>query len=305
LVADLRLRFRAREARPAAGREGCVNLPNTIRIELDHTQERFKAYVSAIARLRWFLLASTLLASSLLLHVYIEQFSFQESQMIGYLAQQRERATEIAERQQHLDSRQDKKSAAYRQEALELAGLRHVTGRTENTLAADVVKDRTLPLIGLPIPANDYLPVMFVMITLFAVAVWLNIRSIDAAVHEIDRARELPAIADLLRLHFTFTGLLDSEGGQTMGKVLQVCALLLPFVAMAIAMVLDLFSAFNIYNDSSNGYAGSLGLIFLRGLALLVMIVTTGLATQASIFKARELDKVIFRKQMVSPPASR
>ncbi len=136
---------------------------------INHTQERFNAYVATIRRLRWFLLIATIIAGVAFLHLFLERFGYQESQLKSYLLIQDQRASELEDLENRILVLERKiapcgncRRAACNMLARALWALRRehatltfFTKRTENTLRATKLENRDLPLLGFPVPTND------------------------------------------------------------------------------------------------------------------------------------------------------
>lgn len=288
--------------------------------ELNHAQERFNAYLSAISRFRWFLLFTIIVSGVALLHVYIERLGYQEAQLKGYLSIKDERNKEICQLEKDIGSLEsknqaiekalenDKSSESTKKEKEEekkknsekLLSLKkdyyeliYFNIRTENTLKETKLADRDLPILGFPIPENDYLPVLAMMNVIFMVGTWLNLRAIGACLLEIEKAGELDSIRDLLRLHFTFTGIVDEKIGGILGAFIQFLAFALPVIVIFFAILLDIYSFFMMLTRMTHGFAGSNGAIIARIILMVFLFFIMIILTKAIIGKAKELDMKI------------
>jgi len=210
---------------------------------VDFEKARFEAYLDATKRLRWFILASVTASALLLCHVYLEQLSQQEAQLQGLIAHRilmrteetlKNLATTLTAEVQSKRTLDD----ATKKRLIDYGQWQYAFDVTSNTLKSAKFADRTIPFLGLLIPANDFLPVIGVMLSIFTAAVWLNLRSISFAVAELSD----PQILRIARLHFTFTGLWGPGVQNWTAQLVQYCAIWLPLSAFALASLVDVWS---------------------------------------------------------------
>ena len=265
-------------------------------------EERFNVYIDAIKRTRWFLLITTLLSCLLLIHMYLEQFSYQEEQLIDTL---KTRAKEDSPaRLEHLKERikadiaketcdPTKLSKDKLEEvADEYAGLQYRMKVTDNTLNNVTIPNRALPLLPVTIPGNDFLPIIGTMLLIFVIAVWLNIRSVLAAIHSL-KPGDNEETREMIRLHFTFTGLVGYPGvEQKIVHVVQYAAFLLPCLSFLIAVVIDVVSIVRASYDPKVGYSGPIGLFILQTVIMAIEIILLSIITAVTISKVKEIGEI-------------
>ena len=263
---------------------------------LDIVSEMYAAYTRAINRFRWFTLITTILSALLLLHIFLEKISYQDKQLAGYMARQEARHNLIKKKEDEVRKfRIEKKEKALEKAEEELGLLKFRTNLAENTIKDRSLKDKLLPLLGLPIPANDFLPVMSIMNLIFMVGVLLNQWSIEATVTQItehvrsDEAKR--SLGILMPLHFVFNGL-----DKTSGKVLQFAVLILPAFSVILAGSFDIGPAIKTALAKSEAeYVGSPSMVAARFVALMCIAGIALLVNAVSVMKAKELDARIRR----------
>lgn len=265
-------------------------------------EERFNVYANAIKRTRWFLLITTLLSCLLLIHMYLEQFSFQQEQMIETLK------TRVKEdpnfRLNHLKEEikadiakgncEPTKLSKDKFEELvdEYAGLQYRMRIFDNTLEDVSIPNRSLPFLPMTVPGNDFLLVIGTMLLVFVIAVWLNIRSVLAAIHSLQPSNSAE-IREMIRLHFTFTGLVGYSGvEQKIVHIVQYAAFLLPCLSFFISVVLDVNSIVDASYDPKVGYSGPVGLFILQTVIMAFEIILLFIFTAVTISKVKEIGKI-------------
>ncbi len=240
---------------------------------MDHEKDTYDAFVATMARCRWFLLVATLLSGLVLAHVYLERFGYQEAQLIDALERRyvddpkgvasfdsqfpRDMPISMAADQpirkalDELDTlfaqragtpglrESDSLTALYGNKRADLAARLYKRILTNNTLREATLQDRTIPVVGLTVPGNDYVPVMSFLVVVFLTALWLNTRALRLFINADTLAR-FPEFVDMLPLHFTFTGVAPSRG-VGLARWVQNAAFLLPGMAIFAGSFGDLF----------------------------------------------------------------
>lgn len=141
---------------------------------------RFEAYLEAVRRSRWFILATVILSSLILCHVYLERVSLQTAALQGVIAHRIKNQTEetLRDMEKKLEGEVDEcvkqknaipKDLDVRLEAFAENKFTYIV--TQNELNNTRLEKRSLPFLGLEIPSDDYLPIMSVMLAIFAVGV--------------------------------------------------------------------------------------------------------------------------------------
>lgn len=129
-------------------------------------------------------------------------------------------------------------------------------GVYEEALAKQTMDDlkiapETLPFLGLNVPHNDYAVVLMLMLLVFSTGVWLNLRSVYAAVMEIKaQTTEQANLLKLARLSFVFTGLHPTSSIK-FHRIVKYVAFFLPFASALTVLVVD--CGLTCYNTWSNG----------------------------------------------------
>lgn len=256
---------------------------------------RFNVYIDAIKRTRWFLLITTLLSCMLLIHMYLERFSFQEEQSIDTLrARVRDnkvnRLKEVSEQinADRLKAPTDStklKTDDFENLVDEYAQLTYHMTVFDNTLKEASIPERSLPLLTMIIPGNDFLSIIGFMILVFVIAVWLNVRSVLAAVISLEPGKN-EEIRELIRLHFTFTGLVASSGLESMlAQAVQYSAFMLPCLSFLIALGLDIYSIVIALFEPLRGHAGPLNMYIWETLIMFVNLILLFIFTALTLGK--------------------
>jgi len=278
----------------------------------------FDGFQSAIRRTRWFILVTTLLSTLLFYKIYIERWGFQEQQLAGVYAHRALKSTDSSHvfMQQLNDWVEVYKTAKLDSSTTrsELKGIADeirnssykmfVRERTDNTLKRVSLDNESLPFLGIGIPKNDYVPIAGTMLAIFTIGVWLNVRTIRISIEELfERYPENEDIADIVRVHFTFTGLQDSESrplGVTRyrsqyraAQLLESAAYWLPFAILCIATYFDIWPGIQQSVTDSEFYMGPMNAIALRVLVLVACIVTAALAAHSSSSHANSVERLI------------
>lgn len=279
----------------------------------DPDAARFNSYVDAMKRSRWLLLISTLLSSILLIHMYLEQFSFQERQVTGALVNRaklgkEEEAAALKSRlhEHHIVAQKPGAQrtpadnaciiadAELNKLATEYADLRYRMARLDNYLDDLSFPPRRLPLVPIDIPANDFVPIVGVMLLVFAISNWLNVRTVHAGISSLltdpTPAAPLNELRQLISLHFTFTGLHDHRGEGRAARGMQYAAFSLPCASMLVAFVLDVYSVIEPLLHSNAGFIGTLNDVLWSEFVILCELVFISIVTVATIVKLRDID---------------
>ncbi len=290
---------------------------------MEFAQEEYKLVSEAVVRARWLLFASVLVAAVALTHLYIEQFSMQEGQLAIYevmssvederlhewekqiknLDRLRQRiangaACTISPRDPHyvpgvaacvagvvVLERLDAYIAANKLEYGRAAYMRKVT---TNTLANIKTAERELPLVKFPVPANDFLPLLAMLLALLNVALWMTCRSVQGGVKVFckDQMGEEPArVAGLLYRACTITGVERALPAQIVRFVMFVA----PGVSLAVAAFIDLLP---VLTDGIAGSAGKSALL-ARIATLFICIGVVAIASFFSFLSVRQIDRLI------------
>lgn len=263
---------------------------------------KFTVYTDAIKRTRWFLLITTLLSCMLLIHMYLERFSYQEHQYVDTLkARARvDKEGELKDKEKQIkddlakDSRDLNKLSNEKFEALvnEYAELKYSMTVFDNLLKEASIPNRSIPLLNMSIPGNDFLSVIGIMLLIFVIGVWLNIRTVLAAVQSL-QPNNSEEMRELIRLHFTFTGLVDhAEMERKVVPIVQYAAFVLPFFSLLIAIILDIYSMISAWLDPYQGNAGPMGVFILQTLIMLVVLFLLFIFTSITVRKVTEIGRI-------------
>ena len=152
-----------------------------------------------------------------------------------------------------------------------------------NTLERVSLGDRTLPLLGMPVPQNDYLPILAVLLVTFVVGVWVNLRGVLASLNELHTHGDQELIR-VARLHFTFVVPLERNRRHLVSELVRFLALALPAGSLLIGALLDLWPIIS----PRGGDTGPFALMVARTLVLggLVAVAFAGAIASQGLVRA-------------------
>jgi len=285
---------------------------------LDLEKIRFEAFTEAFTRLRWFLMITTLLSSLILCHIYLEADGFQTHQLsslrayrvreqidekracssaVVFKKETAEACKRVAEYWEEL------RGKPYEEQLQEWSGQEFRYKRTDNTWDKMQIGERDVPLLGMKISVNDYLPVMAVLLMTFSMGVWLSFRSVAAALSELTQSSS-PDVVRAARLFFTFTVPLDGNTSDRVVRLIARLALWLPFIALVIAIILDLLPVMRVMYGVINAHVGRMPDLTAREILLLVCtLICMATALGCSELRVR-IDSLIATDQSAAEVAS-
>jgi hypothetical protein len=246
----------------------------------------FDAYVSSVRRVRWFLLATLILSGVLILHTYLEQFSFSDKQLMQTLANRLEKnpKKEVEELEKDLSASGATGKSDYSERLAKYAQMKFVLTQTDNTLASLKLENRNIPFIGISVSANDFLPAVCLMQTLFMFGLWAAFRAIKGPLRMLDLSQN--DMKNLVRAHFLFVS--DPEAKeQKLGRALLHGAILFPFAAFTIAMAFDAYPVFVHLFVDKTFVVGTVGMLLTRYLFLVLLLLLTAVMSVVCSANAR------------------
>jgi len=196
---------------------------------------------------------TTLLSALIMCHVYLEADGFQKHQLEGLskfrmdnqieakiaCARAVAKGIDTAEVCKPVPEYQNNLMKMPRVKMLEMWSAQEYRFKTTgNTWEKATIGERDVPLMGMKVSVNDYLPVMALLLTTFAVGAWLSLRSVAAALAEI-RLSSRDDVVRAARLYFTFTVPLDGNKDDRVVRWIARLAFWLPTIALILGIVLD------------------------------------------------------------------
>lgn len=180
---------------------------------------------------------------------------------------------------------------------------------TQNSLNEIRHGERPLPLLGMEIPAYDFLPIMSGMLIIFFLGTWLNVRSLTA-IFDFYPLRENRTLLELIMLNFTFTGIWGSQRDRKVAEAVQALSFCLPAIAMAVAIVVDALPILRILAKRWDAgevpplesVVGPLEMVFGRILLELVAAAVVLGISVSSISKVNAIDKHILSIMSIDGP---
>ncbi|MCP4677297.1 MAG: hypothetical protein GY854_17645 [Deltaproteobacteria bacterium] len=251
---------------------------------------RFEAYREAATRCRWFFLSTVLLAGLILSHLYIEVHGFQDAQLASTYGHRYRHGTDLRLKAQWnmIKGWSVEERERYSAVVDDYGQTKYMAQVTDQTIRKTTFGDREIPLLGLSVPANDYVPVLSIFLMLLSTALWLsmrslfNILSINSFSESFQRA---------IHLHFTFTGMHGRNSRVGVAAVVQYLAIWLPAITLAIAIPVDFLGPLNAHEADPSIYIGPSGAIQKRGVTMIgAFLVLVAVAARNS-YLARAIDK--------------
>ena len=265
---------------------------------MDYDEAKFDAFKDAVSRCRWFILATVIVSSLIFFHAFLERWSLSEAQLPEVIAARLQSSTKekLKEREAALIKAREKKNIDPA-ELLAWAEDAYIIELTDHELANTRHPERSLPFLDMKIPYNDFLPIMAVMLAVFTVGVWLNVRSMGVAARSLLHKAEL---RELARLNFTFTGVLDQHAHDKWGRRVQVLVLFLPALVLVSAAIVDLWPLLRV---GLGFLIGPQLIVNLRILVLGVMALVVLFAALGSNYHAEQMDQAFKATEPKTDPA--
>ena len=251
-------------------------------------QLRLVAYTQAAGRLRWFLFATVMVSALMLAHVILEQYSYDKCQL------EHSYALRVSQHRDQLRTLLDQAAArgdvadSILAEANRLVpdakfGSLDDLSRTyfrivkgDNTMRTLHREPRTLFLLGLNVPGNDYVPVCVVILLILYTGVFFNIRTVS----ESGRSIQDGAIKSIRCFHLGYLG----------RPVASVPIALVPLLALLTSSFLDLKPVLFGSTNAPLGYLGPREMIIYRAvlyaLAAIYLLFLSGVVVH-SLFGIR------------------
>jgi hypothetical protein len=250
---------------------------------MDIVQEELDVFKASANRMRWFISTAILISVLILLHVYLERFSFQGAQLKGIEAHRilshtlktQDCYKELIALEAVGGNKPKIKGGAacsaekigeknlfrllslsYEDLVYEYSSRNFEIGMTDNTMKEAKFPARQIPILGTEIPANDFVVVMALMSMVFVVGVWLNLRGVHASLISLEKHKK-PEVMKVAHLNTVFlTAIENNENRFALG--VRACSLWLPFVSIVIATVVGYAEPVQDLISKSDSYPGSI-----------------------------------------------
>jgi len=235
---------------------------------MDFVEVKYSLYVDAMKRTRWMLLVTVILSCLILMHIYLEQFSLGKAQIVEALKRRKQENLESVLKENEARIDELRKAGPARANELDDAAQTYARRKYRMTLSDNMlhkieISERTLPLLSLTVPGNDFLPIVGTMLLVFVIAVWLSLRSVVATLQSLQQCID-DSLREIVRLQFTFTGLHDEPGTKRLARGIQYLAFVLPAGSFLIAFGIDAWSVLSAILNPAIGTAGPTGLLYFR-----------------------------------------
>jgi hypothetical protein len=255
---------------------------------MDLVQFKLQAATEAVARAKWFLLATVATSTLIFAHAYIEQFS-QEEMFLKRLLENRVKH-EFHPRWDCLRSLAEYEAAGTVEEKCKdvqeakwldypldefakfYARIRYESAVIETTLKDLKLNQRETPFIGMILPWHDFVPIMSYLLALFVVGLWLSARSIFSILSDFDRPHHRDLIGVVV--HYFFLPIPNRKFG------LRDFFIFYPFFVMAISLLLDYWPFIhNWILNNSDVDPGQYKALIIRGVTLAPAFAIIGTST--------------------------
>ncbi len=260
---------------------------------MDFINEEFEAFKSSVNRMRWFIITSVVISALILIHTYIEQFSFQEHQLASIYGHRLDVKTSDLQncRKEFIKAHDLKiappdKCSNVSEKILEqiktgniedlrkkYSTLKFEIKRTNNTLRNTELGKRQMPLLGIEVPTNDFLNVMSLMSTVIVVGVWVNLLGVHASLNALKKHNE-PKIIELARLNTLFLTHLETESGQLLAKIVRLIVIWLPFISILTSVFISIMMIVieKYVNNEESSFYGTLGYVLFNVIFISLVI---------------------------------
>ncbi len=289
---------------------------------MDLIAEEFSAFRSSITRMRWFMGVALLISVLIIFHIYLEQFGFQRQQLETVFANRvANHVVEIQNCYRNLASHKQKEKDQIKSEfptscskdhipKVELEKITNMSPEallrvyserelairtTDNTITSTKLGIRKIPLLGVEVPANDFVPVMAIMSFVFVVGVWVNLRGVHASLLTLAN-RSDPELLKLAQLHAVFVSGIGLTRGNTLAKSARVLVFWLPFAAIIAASVIGFWGGVKGMLEGSDYNYGPNSVLLIH---IATSVVISGLHLWIAlecIFEVREIRTIFAPK---------
>jgi hypothetical protein len=257
---------------------------------------KIAAFLDAVKRSRWFLLATVIASTLILAQSYLTCYSYADQRMEALIADQLSRNLDQKYTQEEkriarrLKSDDGPGPEIWTQRQLERYArdrLAYLKGTHE--LSAAKSSDRALWLLSFSVPEEDFVPVMGLMLAVLCIALWLSVRAMVQTLTECDDGLLLVA-----RLNLLFPVATGQSRQDTIAKVIQGGSVWMPFAVFLWATVKDLIPLLGGLSGGDHLALTPPGQAVLSRLCVLVVILfVLGLTAFASSVKVQEMDTML------------
>ncbi|MEH3173921.1 hypothetical protein POW79_18150 [Enterobacter quasiroggenkampii] len=237
---------------------------------IDIVSEELSFFKSATTRMRWLVNSTVLISALIMVHIYLANFSLQDQQLegvvynrfINQLVNYRQCQGEIfVELVKHPDSSVEKReqlkniiiknssdcrvlSSKLRDYLFltplmdiikQYSRLEYEVQSNEHTLASESLPTRTIPLLNMNIPANDFVIIMAILSMFIVIGIWMNLRGIHAALSSLCSHGDIDVlkVAQLNTVFLTYS----EVGGNRFARQVRALSMWLPFISIVSATI--------------------------------------------------------------------
>lgn len=269
---------------------------------VDIISEELTFFKAATTRMRWLVNSTVLISALIMVHIYLANFSLQDQQLKGIvynrfvnqIVNYREcQGTIFLELVKYPDSsefeRENKKNNVIKtspycsvlSEKLrnlllstslieiikKYSVLEYEIQSNEHTLAAERLPVRTIPILNMNIPANDFVIVMAILSMFIVIGIWMNLRGIHAAISSLCSHGDFDVIrvAQLNTVFLTYS----EVGGNRFAKQVRALSMWFPFISIVSATLVGYWPILQVKITNMSNYSS---LDFYNGSDLVIIV---------------------------------
>jgi hypothetical protein len=260
------------------------------------SQKKYEAYLDALRRFRWSVLTTIIISSLVVAHLYLEngltQAQLQSVSMRKLTGVKERERSEL--KAKLLDFQKKNPKEKLPQELLNSYVALDVSLQRGDNMYRDArVPERTLPLLLMNVPGNDFVVVLAIMLAIFCVSTWLNSRAVLAPLEKLTADMDASQhFRDLVRLNFLFTG--ASDDSDWLANILQYVVVWLPFLSLSLGAFIDLRPiVVQIAGDQSFANAGPVMALLSRFVTFACLLIVIGGAAVGTCYKLNAIDQLM------------
>ncbi|MDD9244087.1 hypothetical protein PVM12_08490 [Enterobacter soli] len=272
---------------------------------IDIVSEELIFFKAATTRMRWLVNSAVLISALIMVHIYLANFSLQDQQLKGivynrfvhqivnYRQCQGTIFLELVKYPDINESDREKRKVNVintSPDCLVLSGkvrtlllssslmdiikrysdLEYEIQSNEHTLENEKLPTRTIPLLNMNIPANDFVIIMAILSMFIVIGIWLNLRGIYAALSLLRLHSDINVIkvAQLNTVFLTYSEI----GGNRFAKQIRALSMWFPFISIVSATVIGYYP---VIKNRFMGGDSHIGLDYYYGSNLVIVVFLT------------------------------
>lgn len=269
---------------------------------IDIVSEELAFFKAAATRMRWLVNSAVLISALIMVHIYLANFSLQDQQLKGIVYnrfvhqivnyRQCQGAIFLELVKYPDDNEFDRENRKVNvintsEDCLVLSlklrtlllssplieiikrysGLEYEIQSNEHTLENEKLPIRTIPLLNMNIPANDFVIIMAILSMFIVIGIWMNLRGIHAALASLCLHSDMDVIkvAQLNTVFLTYS----EVGGNRFAKQVRALSMWFPFISIVTATIIGYYPALR---DRLMGGDNHVGLDYYFGSDFVIVV---------------------------------